>query len=811
MIANYLKIAWRNLLKNKVFSFINIVGLATGLACFIMIAMYVADELSYDRFNEKADRIYRINSDIRFGGTDLIMAVSADPMGAALKSDYPEVEEYVRLYASSGSRLIKKQNEFINEPRVVFADSTLFDVFTLPAIAGNTKTALNEPNTVVITESTAKKYFGSAALAMGKMVESKEVESTLYKVTAVIKDIPANAHFHFDFFFSMDNVDYEFGNFLSHNFHTYLLLKPGTDYKEFNKRFKQVIDKYVLPQARQFMQIESMDDFAKTGNRLEYSLIPVTDIHLHSSRQVELSANGNMQYVYIFSAVALFILLIACINFMNLSTARSASRAKEVGIRKVLGTEKKSLIGQFLTESTLMAFIALLLALVLIWFSISWFNDMAGKQMTLLALLRPSYLLIILLLPLFVGILAGSYPAFFLSSFQPIKVLKGKINSGFKKSTLRSSLVVFQFATSIMLIISTIVVFKQLNYIQNSSVGFNKEQVLVVDNSGVPRESQVALKNEIDKLSEIKISSFASFLPVSNSSRNDNTFSTDAVMTEKNGFNMQVWRVDYNYIPTLQMEMISGRNFSEKFGTDSLAIIINETTAKLIGFGNPIGKKLFSSDGPNEPPSVYTIIGVVKNFNYESLRKNVGPLCMRLGNNQWASAFRISTSDMPGLIHRIETKYKAMAPGMPFRYSFLNESFDNMYREEQRVGKVALTFSLLAIVIACLGLFGLAIYMSEQRTKEIGVRKVLGASVANIISMLSKDFVRLVFVSFVFAMPLAWWAMHTWLQDFAYRINISWWVFAAAGGAALFIALITVSSQALKAALSNPIKSLRTE
>jgi len=731
-----------------------------GLACFILIALYVADELSYDRYNENADRIYRINSDIRFGGTDLNMAVSADPMGAALKRDYPEVEQFARLYSSSGARLIKKGNEYLNEAKITYADSTIFDVFTLPAVAGNTKTALNEPNTVVITESTAKKYFGSVEAAMGKTLECKEQNSTLYKVTAVIKDMPDNAHFHYDFFFSMDNVDYEFGNFLSHNFHTYLLLKPGTDYKVFNNHFKQVIDKYILPQAKQFLQIETMDDFAKTGNKLEYSLIPVTDIHLHSSRQVELSANGNAQYVYIFSAVALFILLIACINFMNLSTARSAGRAKEVGIRKVLGSEKKSLIGQFLTESTLMAFIALLLALIFIWFSIGWFNDIAGKQMKLSVLLQPAYLAILISLPLIVGILAGIYPAFFLSSFQPIAVLKGKINSGFKKSTLRSTLVVFQFATSIMLIIGTKVVYKQLNYIQSSQVGFNKEQVLVVDNTGVPRESQVALKNEIDQLSGVKISSFASFLPVSNSSRNDNTFTTDPVMTEKNGFNMQVWRVDDNYNQTQQMEMVSGRNFSEKYGTDSTAVIINESTAKLIGFENPIGKKLYSSDGANQSPVVYTIIGVVKNFNFESLRKNVGPLCMRLGYNRWASAFRISTSDMPGLIKSIEAKYKAMAPGMPFNYSFLDDSFDNMYREEQRVGKVALTFSLLAIFIACLGLFGLAIYMSEQRTKEIGVRKVLGATVTNIISMLSKDFLRLVFISFVFAMPLAWWVMN---------------------------------------------------
>ena len=811
MFKNYFKVALRNLWKHKGFSAINIIGLAMGLACFIMIAMYVTDELSYDRYHEKAGRIYRINSDIRFGGTDMIMAVSADPMGATLKKDYPQVEEYTRIYASSGSKLIKKGNEYINEDRVANADSTLFNVFTFPAVAGDAKTALNEPNTVVITESTAKKYFGGASAAMGKNVETDEKGSTLYKVTAVIKDIPHNSHFNFDFFFSMDNVDYRFGNFLSHNFHTYILLKPGTDYKEFNKNFPQVIDKYILPQAKQFMKIESMADFARTGNKLEYSLFPLTDIHLHSSRYVELAANGNIQYVYIFSAVALFILLIACINFMNLSTARSAGRAKEVGIRKVLGTEKRSLIGQFLTESTLMAFIALLLAFVFAYLSLSWFNNIAGKEMQISALLKPQYLIFLLSLPVIVGVLAGSYPAFFLSSFQPISVLKGKINSGFKKSNLRSSLVVIQFTTSIILIIGTIIIYNQLNYIQTTKLGFNKDQVLVINNPGVPRENREAFKNEIAKLSGVKSASFAGYLPVSNSSRNDNTFSTEAVMTEKNGFNMQDWNIDYNYIPTLGMEIIKGRNFSPEFGSDSSATIINESTAKVLGYDDPIGKKLYTIPGPGQPTISYTIVGVVKDFNYESLRKNVGPLCFQLGNGRWATAYRVATTDIAGLLKNIESKYKEMAPGMPFSYQFLDDSFDNMYREEQRVGKVALTFSLLAVLIACLGLFGLATYMAEQRTKEIGVRKVLGASVRDIVSMLSKDFLKLVFISFVIAVPVAWWGMNKWLQDFAYRISIGWWIFIAAGVIAMLIALFTVSFQAIKAALANPVKSIRTE
>jgi len=809
MIKNYLKISFRNLWIHKGFAAINIVGLAMGLSCFILIGMYVVDELSFDKYNANSDRIYRINSDIRFGGTDLNMAVSADPMGAALKKDYPQVEEYTRLYASSGSKLIKKGSEFINEDRVVHADSTFFSVFTLPAIAGDTKTALNEPNTVVITESAAKKYFGFTDV-IGKNIETNQ-NNSLYKITAVIKNVPRNSHFNYDFFFSMDNVDYQFGNFISHNFHTYLLLKPGTNYIAFNKNFTEVIDKYILPQAKMFMNINSMEDFAKTGNRLEYSLIPITDIHLHSARQVELSPNGNIQYVYIFSAVALFILLIACINFMNLSTARSASRAKEVGIRKVLGTEKKSLVGQFLTESTLMAFLAMIFAFIFAWASLSWFNTIAGKQMTISSLLNPQNIFVLLLLPALVGILAGSYPAFYLSSFQPILVLKGKINSGFKKSSLRSFLVVFQFWASIVLIIGTIIIYNQLNYIQTTKLGFSKDQILIVDNGGVPRQSREAFKNEISKLSGVISSSFAGYIPVSNSSRSDNTYSTEAVMNENTGFNMQNWNIDYDYIPTLGMDIIQGRNFSPDFGSDSSAIIINESTAKVIGLDDPIGKKIYSSSGPGEPSMPITIIGVVKNFNFESLRKNVGPLCFRLGNNRWASAYRITSVSIPELLESIKNIYARMAPGMPFDYAFMDESFDNMYREEQRVGKVALTFAILAVFIACLGLFGLATYMAEQRTKEIGVRKVLGASVSGIVSMLSTDFIRLVFVSFILAVPFAWWAMHNWLQEFAYRIQISWWVFVLAGILALLIALMTVSFQAIRAAIANPIKSLRTE
>ena len=810
MIRNYFKIAWRNLLKNKGYTAINIIGLSLGIGCFIMISMYVIDELSYDTYHEKADRIYRINSDVIFGGTESYMAVSADPMGQTLKNDYPEVEQYVRLYASQGAKLIKKDNEFIREGAIAHADSTLFDVFTLPAIIGKTKTALNEPNSVVISERAANRYFGSPENAFGKTLETDDDGKTLYKVTAVIENMPENSHFNFDFFFSMANVDYDFGNYLSHNFHTYVLLREGTDYKKFNKNFSEVLTKHVLPQVSQFIKVESLEALEASGNKLEYSLIPITEIHLHSDRKIELEANSNVQYVYIFSAAALFILLIACINFMNLTTAKSSGRAKEVGIRKVLGTNRKSLIWQFLSESTLIAVFALVISLVFVYLSLDWFNTISGKAISMSSLLSAKFLIFIALLPFVVGILAGIYPAFFLSSFKPVAVLNGKLFSGREKNTLRNFLVVFQFATSIILIVGSLVIYQQIQHIQSANIGFKKDQVLVVDNSGLKNETRISLKNEIEQLAEVNSASFAGYLPVENSSRSDTTFSTESVMTESNGFGMQYWNIDYDYMETIGMQIYQGRNFSREFGSDSTAIIINETAAKLTRFENPIGKKLYTSNG-NDQMIGYTIVGVVKNFNYSSLRQNVGALSFRLGNNSWETAFRFNTSDVSSLITTIENKYKAAAPGLPFKYEFLEASFDNMYRQERRVGTVTFVFAVLAIIIACLGLFGLATYIAEQRTKEIGIRKVLGASVTNIVKMLSVDFVKLVMIAILIATPIAWWFMHQWLQDFAFRIELSWWIFVITGFIAMCIALITLSFQAIKSAMANPIKSLKTE
>lgn len=809
MFNNNWKIAYRSLLKNKFFTTLNIVGLAAGLTCFLLITLYVTNELGYDHHNKKADRIFRINTDIVMGGTELVMAVAPDPMPEILKKDYPEIEEYTRIYASSGSKLIKKGTTFLNETLVAHVDSTYFKVFSATAISGDLNTALNEPNTVVVTKSMAEKYFGTTDI-LGKTLETNDNGSTIYKITGVIEDIPKQSHYRPDFLFSMDNAPYQFGQLLSHNFQTYLLLKDGNKAASLEAKFTDYVMRHVLPAAKQEMQINSMEEFEQAGNKLKYSLMPLTDIHLHSNRFPELAVNGNIQYIYIFSAVAVFILLIACINFMNLSTARSANRAREVGIRKVLGSEKTALIRQFLTESTLLSYLAIFLAFLATALLLPLFNDISGKQFELPDLFNPFFIVLLFLLPLVVGLLAGIYPAFFLSSFQPLQVLKSKFSTGHNKGGLRSTLVVVQFVTSIVLIIGTLVIYRQLNYIQTRNIGFNKDQLLVINNTFALDNQKEGFRNEILKLSGVIGSTNSGFLPVSASSRNDRTFSTQAAMTSSSGLNTQIWGVDENYIPLLGMEMKYGRNFSKEFGTDSSGIIINETIAALMGIENPVGQKLYSgNNGGMTTP--YTIIGVVKNFHFESLKQQIGPVAFWLKPADYSMAFKVNAKNINPLLASIEQTWNKMAPDMPFEYSFLDESFARMYESEQRVGQLAISFAVLTILIACLGLFGLAAFMAEQRNKEIGVRKVLGASVQHIMGLLTRDFIKLVGIAAVIAFPIAWYAMHKWLENFAFKTSIGWWIFFVAGGIAILIALITVGGQALKAAITNPIKSLRSE
>lgn len=808
MIKNYIKVALRNLWKSKGFSAINIIGLAIGLATCLLIILFVLDELSYDRFHKKADRIYRVDGDIQFGGNHFVLAVAPDAMGPTLKKDFPQVEQYVR-FRELGGLMIKKGNENVRENRVIYTDSTLFDVFTLPVVDGDAATALKEPKSMVITETLARKYFNQTKV-VGKTLQLDDKDH--YKITAVIKDIPAQSHFRFDVFLPLAGVnESRENNWISNNFNTYIVLKEGADPKALESQFDALVKKYIGPQVKAFLNID-MAEFERIGNFDRYSLTPLTQIHLHSNKTTELGVNSNIQYVYIFSAIALFILLIACVNFMNLSTARSSNRAKEVGIRKVMGSLQVNLIKQFLTESVLISAIASVLALLIAWLLLPYFNQLAAKEISMSFWAQPWLLPAMIGMVLVTGLLAGSYPAFYLSAFQPIQVIKGKLSTGFKSSWLRSSLVVFQFAISIILIIGTIVIFNQLHYIQSRDTGFDREQVLILHDTYPPGNSIKAFREEISRLPGVVSLTMTGFLPTSEW-RNDSPIFADPTLDQKKAVSMQNWYVDDQYIPTLNMKMVMGRNFSKDFLTDSAAVIINEAAARLYGFTDPINKNLYRIDNFTNKAEVSTlhIIGVVKDFNFNSLREQVTPMALFLGNNHGKTAIRVNTTNISSLISQIENKYKAIAPSQPFNYSFMDEDFNNQYRAEQRMGRISLTFSLLAILIACLGLFGLAAYAAEQRTKEIGIRKVLGATVTNITTMLSADFLKLVLISAVIAFPVAWWAMNSWLNDFAYRIGISWWIFAAAGLLALLIAIATVCFQAIKAALTNPIKSLRTE
>lgn len=807
MIRNYLKIALRNLLKNKAYSFINIAGLALGLTCCLLITMYVVDELSYDHFHKNADRIYRINADLKFGGHDYVLAVVSDPMGHTLVKDYPQVKNAVR-FREQGSFLVKKGAENLKETRVIFADSTLFDVFSFPLIYGDPKTALAAPNTVVITESTARKYFNKVDVMGETLLLDDE---TNYKITGVIKDIPKNSHIQFDFFLAMAGLEEsKQNNWLSHNFNTYLLLEEGAKIEQLAAEMDKVVEKYVGPMAQQLMQI-TMDEFRKSGNYLNYTFIPLTDIHLHSNRTAELSPNGNIQYVYIFSAVALFVLLIACINFMNLATARSAGRAREVGIRKVMGSLKSSLIGQFLTESVVMALLSLVLAVAGVWLLLPWFNQLSGKEMALGAFVNAAIVPVLLLFVVATGLLSGSYPAFFLSSFRPVNVLKGRLSQHAKGGGLRSALVVFQFITSVLLIIGTIVIYRQLNYIQTKQLGFNKEQVLIINDAYALGDQLSAFKEEALRETGVVSGTISSYLPVP-SSRSDSPIFPSPVPDQTKAVATQQWRVDHDYIKTMGMEMSQGRDFSKDFLSDSTAVIINEAAARLLNFDNPVGQHIYSLqntiDGKMDK---YEVIGVVKNFHFESLRSNISPVVFFLASSRGNISFRLNSDDITGTINRIQSKWRSMAAGQPFAYTFMDESFDQMYRAEQRIGNIFISFAILAIFIACLGLFGLSAFMAEQRTREIGIRKVLGASVSNIVAMLSKDFLKLVLIATVIAFPIAWWGMSKWLEDYAYRTEISWWIFALAGVVAVLIALATVSFQAFRAAVSNPVDSLKIE
>jgi putative ABC transport system permease protein len=592
------------------------------------------------------------------------------------------------------------------------------------------------------------------------------------------------------------------------------LLKQGTDPAIFKRIFDEIVHNYLDPELKRMLG-QSLQDLAKQGSYLRYYAMPMKDIHLHSNMSAELSVNSNIQYVYIFSAVAFFILLIACINFMNLATAQSAGRAKEVGIRKVLGGERGTLITRFLTESALTVIMSLVLALCVITVALPAFNVLAGKELQIANLLSWKFITVTAAIPLIVGLMAGSYPAFFLSGFQPIAVLKGKIRSKMSGGGLRSILVVVQFTMSIVLLTGTVVVYRQLNYIQHKKLGFEREQVMIVKNTGVLTQQQAhTLKQELQRLPGVTSVSLAAYLPVP-SNRNDNPFYNKPGKQQEDAVMMQNWRVDHDYIKTLGIEMAEGRFFSTAFPSDSDGVVINEAAAKKLGYSKPLGQQIYYF-GDGEVSTSSPIIGIVKDFHFESLRTSIAPVAMFLTKSKHSTASNLcirttSGTDVMNLAGKVESTWKTFVPEQPFAYNFLNQEFNNMYKAEEKVGRIAFLFAALAIVIACLGLFGLVAFTVEQRTKGIGIRKVLGASVSSIVSLLSKDLLRLVLIAIVLATPVAWYLMQQWLQDYEYRIHMQWWMFIVAGGMAVIVALVTISFQSIKAALLNPIKSLKSE
>lgn len=811
MFSNYVKIAWRNLIRNKAFTAINITGLAIGLACCLLISLFVLDELSYDRFHEKADRIVRVIFRGSMQGGSMNEAHVMPPTAQTLKADYPEVEEATRLRVG-GSPVVTYGNKTFRDENIAYIDSNFFQVFTLPLIrsaGASAKTALVRPNTAVITTALAHTYFGNAD-PIGKVLTIKSWNTT-FQVTGVIDPVPTNSHLHeINFFASMASFpDAKSPSWMTSEFYTYLVLPEGYDYRKLEVKLPQVVEKYMGPQLQQAFGM-SMAQFHKKGNDIGLFLQPLTAIHLHSDFAYDLSPAGNILYVYMFGAIAVFMLLIACINFMNLSTAGASKRAKEVGIRKVLGSLRQSLTYQFLTESLLLTTVALVLAVGLVYVVLPAFNELAGKTLSFNVAANVWLLPGLLLFGLVAGLLAGSYPAFFLSSFKPIAVLKSnKFSGGSKSIGLRSGLVVFQFFISITLMVGTTVVYRQLNYIQNKKLGYSKDQVLVLPETWLLGKNEAVFRDQLMQDPGVVNVSTSGYLPAGPSNNNNfmvypESNSTQLVKTLR-------YDVDYNYIPTLGMELAAGRNFSKAYGTDSSGVILNETAARTLGWGEKALGHTITNTNNEGKKGTYRVIGVVKDFHFKSLHERISPLVMVLDNNAGTVIVKVKTKDLPGLLANLKTQWNQLTTDAPFTYSFLDERFNATYLNEQKTGRILGIFAGLTIFVACLGLFGLATFTAEQRTKEIGVRKVLGASVTSIVGLLAKDFLKLVAIAIVIAMPVAGWIMSRWLADFAYRIEITWWMFAVAGLLAVGIALLTVSFQSVRAALMNPVKSLRSE
>lgn len=823
MFTNYLKIAWRNIRRSKTNSFINITGLAAGLACVILIVVYIKDELSYDRFLPNASRIYQVNIDANFGGMEFVAGNTPPTVGPALNNEFPEVESYTRIYRMS-NEVVKHesgaQTRSFNENGMLAVDSNFLQVFRFPLVAGNAASCLQKPGSVVLTQSTAKKYFGNGQ-AVGQLLSFDEY-SQPFVVTGIAQDLPAQSTLQFDLLIptsSCPPVKRFSWSWVWCQMSTYIVLKPAAAAQmnivpQLEAHFPAMVKKLAVSAFNRIGQ--PLDEFLKKGGRWDFHLQPFTNVHLHSAGiSTPYNNLGNITHVYTFGIVALFIIILACVNFMNLSTARAARRAKEVGIRKVLGSQRKSLIFQFLSEAFLFSVMAAVIAVLVAWLALPAFNRLAQKQIPASVIFSLPTLGIVLVLLLITALLAGSYPAFYLTRFNPVSVLKGSGNTTSRagNSFFRNGLVAFQFAISVVLIICTIVVYRQLQYTRQKDLGMHTNNVLIIPYVEKLNSDPQILRQELSHINGVNQVSITTGIPSGNSF-------TDFYVPVANGtagiakdITLSSYLTDEHLIPALHLQLLKGRNFSAGFN-DSASIIINETTARQIGWKDPIGQYLNYPGGHGEQ---YKVIGVVKDFNTESLHAEIASFALfhhsskTYRSNSAYALISLQSSNAPKVVHQCSAIWKRFVNDTPFDYSFLDKNFEALYRSEEKMGALFTLFTLLALIIACLGLFGLSVYIAETRTREIGIRKVLGASEQGLAMLLSKDFLKPIALSILVAIPIAWWSMNKWLLDFAYRITLSWWIFAIAAIAAAAIALFTVSFQAFKTAVKSPVQSLKTE
>lgn len=799
MLRNYFKVAIRNIMKYKFFSAINILGMTIGVTACLLILLYVMDELSFDRFHARTDRMYQVGLHGRISGQDIRVVNTCPPLAQAMTSEIPDVEAATRI-ANFYGPVVKLGDKAFTEKRVFYADSNFFSFFSFKLLQGDPQTVLQNPKSVVLTEELANKYFGKEP-AIGKLLVIGD--TVTYKVTGIAANCPRNSHFIFNMLVSSSSSERLQQQVWLNNFlYTYFILTENGSLENVTNKFDDLVIKYVGPEVEKFMQV-TLEQMKKQGGVYGFFTTNIADIHLRATTRDGVEPGGNITHVYFFGTIALFIIVIACINFMNLATARSAGRAKEVGLRKALGSLRIQMIGQFLSESILYSLVAVILSFMACYMLLPLFNELAGKELDMAVLMHPYFVGGLLLLIVVVGIVAGSYPAFYLTSFNAVEVLKGKVRAGMRSKSIRSALVVFQFGISVFLIIFTASVYLQLKYMQERNLGMDKHNILVINNTWRLGNNREAFKNAVAEQTSVTKTSFTNnTFPGVN-----NTTVFRSVGSDQDHI-MGVFYADYDHMDVMRFELKEGRFFSRDFPSDSSAIILNEAAVKEFGMTNPLSEEI--SYNFDDRPGRLRVIGVLKNFNFESLKEEIRPLAIRLANWGGQLVIRYDGSSA-AMVDKAEELWKKYSATEPFEYSFVDEDFDKLFRTEQRMSSIFSILSGLAIFVACLGLFALAAFTSEQRTKEIGLRKAMGASVSNLVVLLSREFTVLVLIAFVPGAAVAWWVIDSWLAGFAYRISVSPWLFVMSGVVMILIAWLTVGYQSIRAASANPVNSLRHE